>query len=91
MKKAYTKPELFCEEYELSESIAGTCGHSLNATQVTSGDVWTCGYKYGPRTTLFTTSGICNSLASNYDEVTFEAQYGFCYETSGDNSIVFSS
>lgn len=91
MKKAYAKPELFCEEYELSESIAGTCGHSLNATKVTSGDAYSCGYKYGGRTVLFVTQGICNTLASNYDEETLIALYGFCYQPSGDNSVVFSS
>lgn len=90
MKKTYTKPELFCEEYELSTAIAGTCGHSLSATQVTSGDVYSCGYKYGGRTILFLTQGICTSIVSSSDEE-FEAQYGFCYQSSGDNSIVFSS
>lgn len=91
MKKTYMKPEMFCEEYELSTAIAGTCGHSVSATQVTSGDAFTCGYKYGGRTVLFVSTPVCNTLAPNYDEGTFEAQYGFCYQTSGDNSMVFSS
>ncbi len=29
MKKVYTKPELFCEEYELSVAIAGNCAEEF--------------------------------------------------------------
>lgn len=91
MKRAYSKPELFCEDFKLSESIAGNCGNSLHKFNITSADVNTCGYLYGGDV-LFVSSGICEILAGDFGtEEEFEGLYGFCYHSSGDNSVVFSS
>lgn len=85
MKKAYTKPELFCEEYELSTAIAGNCSASLHAYNVTYASAQTCGYKMGPDT-IFLAEPYCDSIPD------FEGADGtFCYQQPTPSSIMFSS
>lgn len=91
MKKAYSKPELFCEEYQLTQSIAATCGHTVHAFNKTMNDVNSCGYNVAGDL-IFITDSICDIIASDFgSEENFIGMYGFCYFAAGDNSVVFSS
>ena len=74
MKKVYTRPELFCEEYELSAAIAGNCSVGMGAYNVNSGDPYSCSYTMGPKK-VFLTTGICNSVPE-----TDGADGTFCYQ-----------
>lgn len=85
MKKVYTKPELFCEEYELSVSIAGNCGAGFGAYNVNTSDYKSCSYKMGPDK-IFVTDGVCDTIPG------YEGENGTaCYNTVVANNLVFSS
>ena len=64
MKKAYTKPELFYENFSLMGSIANTCGQDGTKAAVTnSADVSNCGYydaNFGG--VIFSTEAVCEIL-----------------------------
>lgn len=85
MKKVYTKPELFCEEYELSAAIAGNCSVGMGAYNVNSGDPYNCSYTMGTKK-VFLTTGICNRVPE-----TDGAEGTFCYQQPTPASLVFSS
>lgn len=85
MKRAYTKPELFCEDYELSVSIAGNCTAGLSAFNVTQSDYLSCGYKMG-RGIVFVTEGVCTTFPSGEG-----ADGTFCYQVPNAASLAFSS
>lgn len=84
MKKAYVKPELFCEEYELSTAIAGNCGTGFSAFNVNSGDPYSCSYTIRNKT-VFLTPGICTEVIAKDDESMY------CYQTADDYTRIFSS
>lgn len=85
MKRAYTKPELFCEEYELSVSIAGNCDQRFVGGKFSSSDPFTCGYYMGTET-IFASKPAC-AITYGVDET----DSTFCYQTSEDVPIVFAS
>lgn len=85
MKKAYVKPELFCEEYELSTAIAGNCGTGFSAFNVNSGDPYSCSYTIRNKT-VFLNEGICSIIPE-----TDGADGTFCYQQPEDYSRAFSS
>ena len=85
MKKAYTKPELFCEEYELSASIAGNCGVGFGAYNVTTSDYKSCGYRMG-RGIVFIATGVCTIFPSGEG-----ADGTFCYQVPNPAELAFSS
>lgn len=85
MKRAYTKPELFCEDYELSVSIAGNCGSEFPAYNVTQADYEHCGYKMG-RGIVFITEGVCTTFPSGEG-----ADGTFCYQVPNAATVAFSS
>lgn len=62
MKKAYTKPELFYENFSLMGSIANTCGQNgTKAAETNAADVTQCGYydaNFGG--TIFNAEPVCN-------------------------------
>ena len=84
MKKTYSKPELFCEEYELSVSIAGNCGVEMRAHQVNTSTYKTCGFKMGPDW-LFVTEKFCDTWPGE------DGDDGICYMQPVANSLLFSS
>lgn len=87
-KKAYTKPELFCEEYELSTSIAANCTWVLHRAYTTATERGQCGYKMGTDT-LFMEAPICNITPDfDGDDVGFGS---VCYQVPTDGALAFSS
>lgn len=85
MKKAYVKPELFCEEYELSTAIAGNCTAGLGAYNVTQSDYNTCGYKMG-FDVVFLYKPYCDTIPDGEG-----AEGTLCYQHPNENSLAFSS
>lgn len=84
MKRIYTKPELFCEEYELSVAIAGNCGQKFskitNSTQPS-----TCSFPMGTSNIFLDTNTRCDTY--NYFDYDL-----FCYEGShSGEKIIFGS
>ena len=81
MKKAYSKPQILFESFEISQSIAGSCEEIVNAMP------GSCGLVLFPGKTLFTSEmvGICNTTPSpgQFDDL--------CYDVPSDNNNVFSS
>lgn len=71
--KKYVKPELFFENYELSQHIAA-CAWDLN---LESDKV--CGFynEHNPGYTIFTTVGVCE----------FVTEEGYCYQATGADGI----
>lgn len=86
MKRAYTKPELFCEDYELSVEIAGNCGRKFS-NSVNHNDPKYCYYEMGDDIIFITSNSVCDGDALNAFDGT-----SFCYETNsyGEN-IIFAS
>ena len=80
MKKAYEKPQIVFDSFELSQSIAAGCEYLSNATR---GD---CAVKPGPDIpSIFSQSGICESVpAPGYEDQ-------LCYDVPNDWENVFSS
>lgn len=85
MKRAYIKPELFCEEYELSIDIAGNCGQKFS-NMATHNDPEICTYQMMGDTLFTDTNSKCTPGATGlYDDL-------FCYMgTSYGEKIVFAS
>lgn len=83
MKKAYTKPELFCEEYELSVSIAGNCGIEMRAHQTNQSSWQTCGFKMGADYVFVNDN--CNIDPED------DGDNGICYQQPFAEHLVFSS
>lgn len=84
MKRVYTKPELFCEEYELSVEIAGNCGQKFSKV-VNSTKSSTCSFPMGTSMIFLETNDKCDTYEYFDDDL-------FCYEgnNSGEN-IIFAS
>lgn len=84
MKKAYIKPEAFCEEYELSVSIAAHCAEWMDQSFATLNDIHACNYKVGRRYLFMESSAGCTTIPRDGD-------YGICYNQPTDESTVFVS
>lgn len=84
MKKAYTKPELFCEEYQLSVSIAAHCASWIDPEMVNSSDYTSCGYYLAGRT-LFMERPNCD------DRLKYDGDRNVCYQQPSEENKVFSS
>ena len=80
MKKAYTKPEMYFESFQLSANIA-TCGH-YDYGYATSSNENTCGFYYNEQGMVFTDK---NSTC------VYKSQDGtlsmFCYHTASIDAI----
>lgn len=87
MKRIYTKPELFCEEYELSVAIAGDCGDMWTKSNFTQAKIDSCGYRLGDNI-LFSDS--VNSMCTQKALIDVEGG-GYCYNTVADQPKVFAS
>lgn len=87
MKRIYTKPELFCEEYELSVAIAGDCSEMWNKSYFTQAEIDSCGYRMGENI-LFSYS--VNSTCTQKELIDKEGS-GYCYNTVADQPKVFAS
>ena len=80
MKKAYTKPELYFESFQLSANIA-SCGH-FDYGYATSAGIDTCGFYYNEQGMVFT---------DNNSTCVFKSQDGtlsmLCYHTAASAPI----
>lgn len=83
MKRTYTKPELFYEEYELTEAIAGNCGNKLYLDKVNSGSYLSCTVDMGGGDFLFMSPPSCNTDPADIG--------GICYEAYAENEMLFNS
>lgn len=79
MKKAYTKPELYFEDFMLSSNIAGTCGQ-FDFGKATSGDFNTCGFEFYGVGVVFN-NGTCALTTQDSD---FNS---LCYFTASPEAI----
>lgn len=77
MKKAYVKPQLFYEDFELSHNIAN-CSASLNHGK--NGD---CHYEVAGNVTIFLENINCTNSVGSVE--------GYCYETGMDGFTLFTS
>lgn len=84
MKKVYTKPELFCEEYELSVSIAGNCGAQFSAFNVNTSSITTCTYRDVDEFIFIQANAACTEHPAYDDDL-------LCYVTATEGSLAFSS
>lgn len=87
MKRVYTKPELFCEEYELSVAIAGDCGDGWNKSMFTQSNINSCGYQMGDYI-LFSCSV---TSTCTQKELIDEDGGNYCYNTVEGMQKVFAS
>ncbi len=88
MKKAYTKPGIVFDNFELSQSIAGSCEYISNQAY------GTCGvFVEGFNETIFTSTTNCNRTPANEaDKTPGNINYnGVCYDVPAPDSNVFSS
>ncbi len=84
MKKAYSKPELYYERYELSSNIAGNCATGLPVGEINSGTYVDCKVSVGGGNFLFLSEGIgCNTEPIEGN--------GYCYQSFALNEMLFGS
>ena len=84
MKKAYSKPELYYERYELSSNIAGNCATGLPVGEILQSYYTDCKVSVGGGDFLFLDEGIgCNTEPIEGD--------GFCYEVYTATNMLWSS
>lgn len=87
MKRIYTKPELFCEEYELSVAIAGDCGDMWNKSNFTQAKIDSCGYQMGDYILFsYSVTSTCTQK-----ELIDDDNGNYCYNTVADQLKVFAS
>ena len=88
MKKAYNKPELYVESFQLSQSIASACvaagGNSFGSPNHASKD--TCGWSLVSMVLWVDSSTGCNKFL----DVDADFQ-GICYNTPNDGNTIFGS
>lgn len=95
MKKTYTKPALYMEDFTLSQSIAHNCGDGLDWSQANLKYKSTCGWNTGldvdgngVNEIVFTASA-----GSNCNKVLGEGEkfMGICYNNPDGGLNVFNS
>ena len=85
MKKLYTAPELYFEEYEINTSIAGGCGHPLYADTINSGNVDTCTYE------IYDGFQVFSNMNISCEDTPADGQYNICYQVAPPNDLIFNS
>ena len=84
MKKAYSKPELYYERYELSSTIAANRATRLPAGEILHSYYTACKVSVGGGDFLFLDEGIgCNTEPIEGN--------GYCYQSFALNEMLFSS
>ena len=89
MKKAYNKPELYVESFQLTQSIAGTCsaewgGNTLGSPNHDSKS--TCGWDMGNMVLWIDSTTKCSMSLSEDSEF-----QGICYNTPSGGNTIFGS
>lgn len=78
MKKEYSKPEVYFDSFELSQSIAAGCRYISNQ------EAEVCPVDIDAPFTLYSTTGICGMTPSGpYDRI--------CYDVPSADSMIFTS
>lgn len=80
MKKSYVKPQVYFENFQLSASIAETCG-----TPVHTHTMGACYFEFGPMK-LYITEEVCTDSAIEYDK-----NNGTCYHNPDSQQSLFAS
>lgn len=83
MKKSYTKPKLFFDSFELSQSIASGCSVIAN-------------FQYGACAMKVTDTGVelnifTSAIAACEWQANDGAYNGICYDVPSDSSSLFTS
>lgn len=89
MKKAYNKPELFVESFQLTQSIASTCSVEWGGNTLGKpghNDQTSCGWDMGNMVMWTESVAQCTT---KIDEAT-EA-FGLCYNTPNGGNSIFGS
>ena len=84
MKKVYTAPDVFYEDFSITTNIASACEEKTNAAK------WECGYELYPGFNIFTSS-IANCTAG-FDvegEGSDASWNGLCYHVPVDDYNLF--
>ena len=84
MKKAYSKPELYYERYELSSNIAGNCATGLPVNEIGPTDHMSCTVNVGVGMLFLQANSDC-------DTEPIEKDFGFCYEVYTASNMLWSS
>lgn len=84
MKKAYSKPELYYERYELSSNIAGNCATGLPVGEIGPANYQSCTVNVGVGKLFLDTAIGCDTEPS-------EKEIGFCYEVYTATNMLWSS
>lgn len=87
MKKAYTAPGIFYEDFSLTTNIAAECTEKTNLAK------FTCGYEYTPDLYVFA-NGIENCDIFDNVQETEDGDYiynGICYHVPYNDYVLFNS
>ena len=89
MKKQYSKPMIFFEQYGLTQNIAGSCGNARSTLGIpTAGSKDSCGFEVDGVGILFLESmtGICRMEDGDYPGEN-ESVNGYCWNAPTGNGI----
>ena len=97
MKKAYTKPKLYVETFQLLEHIA-SCTANQSVTTVTYRDGYACTYHDSNVTLFYAENGSCDQGGWDtemFDDLdaylaSFGGNRGGCYNAFGDGNFFAS-
>ncbi len=86
MKKVYTAPDVFYEDFSITTNIASACEVETNSAK------WVCGYEYDPTLTIFTSSiANCTEDGGVVGEGSDASWNGLCYHVPFDDYNLFNS
>ena len=86
MKKAYTKPQIFLDNFSLCTSIAAGCEIKGNDVTPTYNE-YGCGYIYGRSGDMVF---VTETMGCGFEEPD-EDHDGICYHTPSDANNIFNS
>ena len=90
MKKAYTKPQLFVEDFALTQTVASGCGTSTSSISSlghpSHWDRSTCGWDLGSGMILWVSESAC-TIPTPADA----NASGFCYNNPEGGIVIFAS
>ena len=91
MKKAYIKPVVYMEKFDLSQSIAAGCGAVAGGSSLGKPAHWskeTCGWNLGNMILWAESTGNCTDIIEIDEPV---ENIGICYNNPSGGSSIFSS